>query len=78
MKPYAKKTYLNSFISQGLIAPYCCPPGKLTTRKLLKVIGAIPASYPDKSYFGIFVLFIHIYFSTNSNAATCIAGMVIQ
>ena len=44
-----RKTYLNSFISHGLIAPYCCPPGKLTTRKLLKLIGAIPASYPLKS-----------------------------
>ena len=56
--------YRNYFISQGLIILlYCCPPGKLTTYKSLKRMGAIHSSYGSnpKLYYVSKCDYIYVY-----------------
>mmetsp|Transcript_24407 Transcript_24407/g.56853 ORF Transcript_24407/g.56853 Transcript_24407/m.56853 type:complete len:151 (-) Transcript_24407:461-913(-) len=47
---HSSHSSLNSFISHGLMAPYCSPPGKLMILRLSNVSGPIPLSYSSNFY----------------------------
>lgn len=61
---HSSHSALNSFISQGLMAPYCCPPGKLMARRLSNLRGPMPLSYLEMSCDGTGTYKVELFHDT--------------